>query len=425
MKDILIVILVVMFGSVNAQETNARFLNKQTAHSPFSTNTPAISKSNSQVRYQLDSLSVKYYTGDGQARFINKYNDLGQNIALYEQSLYSESDGWIVHKTKYTYDSLGQVIVEEVFRSDDPIDTVWVASEKSYYYYAGMNLLDSTHVYRFNTAIYELDTKTRHYKNQDLNDTLILLYQNELSGFELTEKQQILYYPDSSLIVENEFYNSAFVPGEVVWELNSKNEIQRDEALNTMTITSYSSFGATTIQQEYKTTYELTNNGSISYEEDYEWDEDATQWILNYKSFYYYDNLPVGELADLGQVNSDEFFTVPINNPDKLNRMEIYAPDSLNNWALFIEANFVYRDLQTNISERHVTNFTIAPNPAKGSVKIAGDNLAGKTLNIYSILGELVYQQMMENQQLVPLNDFTKGVYLIQIGNLTQKLIVD
>ncbi|MEC5166753.1 putative extracellular nuclease [Flavobacterium sp. PL11] len=86
----------------------------------------------------------------------------------------------------------------------------------------------------------------------------------------------------------------------------------------------------------------------------------------------------------------------------------------------------------TNLSTGDVNSndFTIYPNPSTGTVKINFSNGAEKhTIQIFTILGQQVYENEFSNSPSATINNLQKGFYLIKIKNetnsVTKKLIVN
>lgn len=69
--------------------------------------------------------------------------------------------------------------------------------------------------------------------------------------------------------------------------------------------------------------------------------------------------------------------------------------------------------------------FAIYPNPASNLVNISvTSNLVGKTATLYNAIGQKVYETVLSEQTQIQTNAFSKGVYLIKIGNDSKKLII-
>ncbi len=76
------------------------------------------------------------------------------------------------------------------------------------------------------------------------------------------------------------------------------------------------------------------------------------------------------------------------------------------------------------------TEFTIYPNPSNGSVKINFENTnENYIVQVFSILGQKVFEKTYNNSSSLAINNLQKGVYFIKITNnsqsFTKKLIVN
>ena len=74
--------------------------------------------------------------------------------------------------------------------------------------------------------------------------------------------------------------------------------------------------------------------------------------------------------------------------------------------------------------------FNIYPNPSNGNVKINLENSNEKySVQVFSILGQKVFEKEYTNSSSAAVNNLQKGVYLVKITNdnksVTKKLIVN
>jgi len=86
----------------------------------------------------------------------------------------------------------------------------------------------------------------------------------------------------------------------------------------------------------------------------------------------------------------------------------------------FNKYNCGFIGIQTSGKEP-VINYKLYPNPTQNSFTIDGRNI--QMIEIYNVLGSLVYEQKYNNEMKVNLTDLslTSGVYLIKINGLTTK----
>lgn len=69
-------------------------------------------------------------------------------------------------------------------------------------------------------------------------------------------------------------------------------------------------------------------------------------------------------------------------------------------------------------------DFVVYPNPAQNQVFIQTDLKEAKYLKVYGMLGQKVYESPILNQKVLDVSNWSRGVYFIQIGNSTKKLVV-
>ena len=72
-------------------------------------------------------------------------------------------------------------------------------------------------------------------------------------------------------------------------------------------------------------------------------------------------------------------------------------------------------------------SFSIFPNPATGQLTVHMDNEKRKQLSIVNLLGEELITKQISNDEdkIVDISDLRPGVYLINVGSTTRKLIVN
>ena len=89
--------------------------------------------------------------------------------------------------------------------------------------------------------------------------------------------------------------------------------------------------------------------------------------------------------------------------------------------------NWVLKSIGDAVS---VDNLNIAmdrfyPNPAHGTVYVKGDVLSGRTINVFNLSGEKVTTIILgEGQQSIRLDKLKPGVYLLQCGNINQRIML-
>ena len=83
------------------------------------------------------------------------------------------------------------------------------------------------------------------------------------------------------------------------------------------------------------------------------------------------------------------------------------------NWPISVKENIVK------------SSFNIYPNPATNIVNIEFKNNANEVIYIYNLIGELIYQTIPTDKEvIINVSNWTSGVYIIKTQLGVQKLIV-
>lgn len=92
---------------------------------------------------------------------------------------------------------------------------------------------------------------------------------------------------------------------------------------------------------------------------------------------------------------------------------------SVSNQMVLVRFN--YETL--GLSENTENDFSIFPNPTNGKWSIqAIKDLSGNTLQVFSVAGELIYEQVMSSGCIHQINEqFPSGIYLVRIAELSEK----
>jgi hypothetical protein len=77
----------------------------------------------------------------------------------------------------------------------------------------------------------------------------------------------------------------------------------------------------------------------------------------------------------------------------------------------------------SSVNELSTNDMIVYPNPSNGSVTIKNTNGNYSDLIVTNVNGQTVYSEQMFNNE-VSINDLSQGIYMITVGNTTQKLIV-
>lgn len=85
------------------------------------------------------------------------------------------------------------------------------------------------------------------------------------------------------------------------------------------------------------------------------------------------------------------------------------------------------RDPSLTQEDISVSNFEIAPNPAKKNITITSSNKPIKSIEIFNILGQRVLNETFDptKSKQININSLYSGMYLIKINTqITKRLIV-
>jgi predicted dienelactone hydrolase len=76
------------------------------------------------------------------------------------------------------------------------------------------------------------------------------------------------------------------------------------------------------------------------------------------------------------------------------------------------------------IERYEFNNFNVFPNPTKGLLTIKGANLNGKTVEVYSIVGEKIASLTLNNDDTINLSSLSEGVYFVRVNDITKRIIL-
>jgi hypothetical protein len=101
-----------------------------------------------------------------------------------------------------------------------------------------------------------------------------------------------------------------------------------------------------------------------------------------------------------------------------------YAETATSNASPASKPLMVTTDISTAIDELETGSIKLYPNPASHKITIA-NALEGSCLIIYNISGGIVLQTIItDNLHPIDISALKTGVYLVQVGTITQKLVV-
>ena len=115
--------------------------------------------------------------------------------------------------------------------------------------------------------------------------------------------------------------------------------------------------------------------------------------------------------------------SAPNTTFNKTAEWDVYAKDTCNGLGSHSLATLFNVDFDSN-------EFNIYPNPSNGNVKINFENSNEKySVQMFSVLGQKVFEKEYDNISSAAINNLQKGVYLVKITNhsksVTKKLIVN
>lgn len=115
--------------------------------------------------------------------------------------------------------------------------------------------------------------------------------------------------------------------------------------------------------------------------------------------------------------------SAPNTTFNKTAEWDVYAKDTCNGLGSHSSATLFNVDFDSN-------EFNIYPNPSNGNVKINFENSNEKySVQMFSVLGQKVFEKEYDNISSAAINNLQKGVYLVKITNhsksVTKKLIVN
>jgi predicted dienelactone hydrolase len=76
------------------------------------------------------------------------------------------------------------------------------------------------------------------------------------------------------------------------------------------------------------------------------------------------------------------------------------------------------------IERYEFNNFNVFPNPTKGLLTVKGANLKGKTIEIYSVVGQIVEHFVMEGETTLNLDKLQEGIYFVKINGITKRVVL-
>jgi uncharacterized repeat protein (TIGR01451 family) len=142
-----------------------------------------------------------------------------------------------------------------------------------------------------------------------------------------------------------------------------------------------------------------------------------------------------GSLLEVSSVDELQwFFNGTVINGATENTLEFtengnYTVIAMDENDCFTESE-VYTVTNVGIEAQHAFKLSVYPNPTKGFVVIESDIENAGTCFIYGIDGQLIKQIELKKEgklqkNIISTKDWAKGIYLIKVGELTKKLVVE
>jgi len=81
-------------------------------------------------------------------------------------------------------------------------------------------------------------------------------------------------------------------------------------------------------------------------------------------------------------------------------------------------------DLTSNVEETLEETFSIYPNPSRSVVNIKTKTILDQPLAIYNMMGQTLYKEVAEKNTVIDVSKWERGVYFVNYGRVTNKLIL-
>lgn len=74
-----------------------------------------------------------------------------------------------------------------------------------------------------------------------------------------------------------------------------------------------------------------------------------------------------------------------------------------------------------SINANQFTSFNVTPNPARNIITLSGIATANTQVEIYDVLGNIVFKEVISNNETIDVSSFNSGMYLISIATKEKK----
>ncbi|TXB65373.1 T9SS type A sorting domain-containing protein [Vicingus serpentipes] len=88
------------------------------------------------------------------------------------------------------------------------------------------------------------------------------------------------------------------------------------------------------------------------------------------------------------------------------------------------ETSAPYTVTTTSLAEYALKDFTIYPNPTKGLITIKGVGLKNVEVQLYNLVGKLITNFSVDNNETINLSNLPEGVYLLKVNGTTNRIIL-
>jgi hypothetical protein len=337
-----------------------------------------VKKLDSLVQQTYNSLSASYtnaikqvYTYDANGNQLTQLSYVWNATINKWQNAYSYS---------YVYDTSNNDIQETVLAWNTTTNK-WQNNQKNIYTYDV-----NSYLVQKDDSLWNSTTSKWVYLSQDI-------YNNNVNGNPLTRET----YAYNTFGLWQELYKYAYT-----YDANDNN-----------TITNYSIYNPSTYAwennaQTYQYTYDSNSNQTSEI--------DQVNSVDTNKYQYTYNNSYTTQQLMLPQWLQQK---MP-HNHNQLTSEQIYTY-SAGSWIQAGQAQYYYSPIlgiPNGINNTSSTSVSLSPNPATDMVQVKWtDDNASLKLAIYTLGGQLVWQQTVSNNAIVSIGNLPAGVYIYNLSN--------
>lgn len=416
---------------------------------------------------KITQVDYQYEPGKINNQYLYEYDAQGREIALTVRNRQNASGDLLnAAREEQTYDAQNRVVARLIkkwnaqsnvweddqramisydsnnylteYRIDKLTFGIWITQfgYKVLPYYEN-NLLKEIKYLGYNPQKSNYDSTSKHvylYNGSLLASTDYYSYDESLETFYRTERQELFYDANNRVNRMIEYVvdlNNNLVPNARVdsmeWHTWNGDYYSYDNIQKKYVYQIWSDFAGTYLNADkFERSLLDTNNSIVDYYEEWlgYWSIDEIHNI----EFDNHKNIVLNEIRrnasgqlilenGLQYENTYDASNTLTQYIQKLYDTRISAYRETNK---VVYSNFVGIDKQTN------SMFKIYPNPSNGLINIESKNITGSIISIYDSQGKLVMQKNITKElDRIDLSSFEKGLYFIQIGDKTEKLLLD